>query len=239
MAGPLDTLLQLQDRDITLDRLRHRRAALPERAAVAACESQIAELMPRLLDARARRDEVSREERRLDDEARALEQRAAEVEKRLYSGEVSSPRELQAMQADIEQLRRHRSGVEDEELAQMERREALDREVADFEAQAADVERRLREQREALGGEETAVDEEIAGALRVREGLVGEVTPAMLTLYDRCRTEAHGVGVARLVGRTCQGCHLDIPATEAERIRREAEGTVAHCDNCGCILVPV
>ncbi|MBV8950565.1 MAG: hypothetical protein JOZ99_06805 [Actinobacteria bacterium] len=234
----LETLLELQDRDLALDRLRHRRATLPQRAAVAAAEAQLTALRPRLDDVRSRRDEVSREERRLDDEAAALEQRAAEVEKRLYSGEVSSPRELQAMQADVEQLRRHRGGVEDEELTLMERREALDGEVGELEAQAAELERQLQEQRDALGVEEAAVDREIAGEAAVRDGLVGGVAPALLQLYDRCRTAARGVGAARLVGRTCQGCHLDIPATEAERIHRDPEGTVAHCDNCGCILVP-
>jgi hypothetical protein len=238
-VSTLETLLTLQDRDIALDRLRHRRASLPERAAVGAAESQLAGLEPRLLDARARRDEVLMEERRLDDEARALEQRAAETEKRLYSGEISSPRELQAMQADVEQLRRHSSSVEDDELALMERREALDAEVGELESQVVEIERRLQEQRDALAAKEAAVDEEMAGELRVREQLVGDVTPQMLQLYDRCRIQAHGVGVARLVGRTCQGCHLDIPATEAEQVRRHAEGTVAHCDNCGCILVPV
>ena len=45
-------------------------------------------------------------------------------------------------------------------------------------------------------------------------------------------------GVARLVGSTCQGCHLTIPATEVDRIRRQPAGTLAFCDNCGAILVP-
>ncbi len=237
-VSTLDTLLTLQDRDIALDRLRHRRATLPERTAVAEGQAQLAALTPRLLDARARRDEISRDERRLDDEARALEQRANEMEKRLYSGEISSPRELQAMQADVEQLRRHRSSVEDDELAVMERRDALDTEVAELEARVAEIERMLEGQRGALAGKEAEVDQEIAAELTAREQLAGEVTPAMLQLYDRCRTAARGVGVARLVGRTCQGCHLDIPATEAERIRRTGDETVAHCDNCGCILVP-
>ena len=61
----------------------------------------------------------------------------------------------------------------------------------------------------------------------------------LVALYERCRRNAPGgVGAARLVGLTCQGCHLTIPSTEAERIRKSAEGTVAHCDNCGCILIP-
>ena len=69
---------------------------------------------------------VLAEERRIDDEAQAVGERADEVNKRLYSGTVSSPRELQAMQADIDMLHRRRSDLEDEELEIMEQREALD-----------------------------------------------------------------------------------------------------------------
>ncbi|HEY7136241.1 MAG TPA: C4-type zinc ribbon domain-containing protein [Acidimicrobiia bacterium] len=235
---PLDALLLLQERDTTLDRLRHRRETLPERAAVAAGEARIAQLAPRLDAVRARRDDVSREERRLDDEARSLEQRALEVEKRLYSGEVSSPRELQAMQADIEQLRRHRSDLEDEELEQMERRESLDAEVAAAESEVAEIEQSMQGQRAALAEQQSAIDEEVARERAARTEIADGVPPDLVALYERCRAQTRGVGAARLVGRTCQGCHLDIPSTEAEQIRREAGAKVAHCDNCGCILVP-
>jgi len=61
----------------------------------------------------------------------------------------------------------------------------------------------------------------------------------MLALYERCRSiAASGIGAARLVGHTCQGCHLTIPATEVDALRKSPPGTVAHCDNCGAILVP-
>ena len=53
-----------------------------------------------------------------------------------------------------------------------------------------------------------------------------------------CRAKANGVGAARLVGNTCQGCHLTIPATEVDRIRKAADGPIVFCDNCGTILVP-
>ena len=59
------------------------------------------------------------------------------MNKRLYSGTVSSPRELQAMQADIDMLHRRRSDLEDEELEVMEQREALDGELAALDAAIA------------------------------------------------------------------------------------------------------
>ena len=56
--------------------------------------------------------------------------------------------------------------------------------------------------------------------------------------YERRRAQNRGAGAARLVGTTCQACHLTIPSTEAEQIRRAAGSVVAYCDNCAAILVP-
>ncbi|MCZ7526477.1 MAG: C4-type zinc ribbon domain-containing protein [Acidimicrobiia bacterium] len=179
-----------------------------------------------------------REEERLEGEARALEDREREVDRRMYSGEVSSPRELQAMQADVDQLRRHRRMVEDRELEAMEAREALDREVAGVEAERATVQAELDRLGASLADQEAAIDAELAVELEARDKLASDIAADLLALYERCRERARGVGVARLVGSTCQGCHLSIPATEVDRIRREPPDTVAHCDNCGCILVP-
>jgi predicted nucleic acid-binding Zn-ribbon protein len=64
------------------------------------------------------------------------------------------------------------------------------------------------------------------------------VPEALLADYQRRRAQNRGAGAARLVGTTCGACHLSIPSTEAERIRRAGGAEVAYCDNCGAILVP-
>ena len=92
--------------------------------------------------------------------------------------------------------------------------------------------------RATLEASEAAIDREIADEQKARDAIAGELDPGLVAEYERRRVRAHGVGVARLVGNTCQGCHLTIPSTEVERIRRAPEGTISFCDNCGCILVP-
>jgi predicted nucleic acid-binding Zn-ribbon protein len=234
----LDTLLELQDRDTSIDRLRHRRDTLPERAALESVRTELTALRTQLDEATAQRDEVVREERRFDDEARSLEEKAADVERRMYSGEVTSPRELQTMQADVEQLRRHQGGLEDRELATMERREQLDERVGTLEARAGELgseESRLAAALTELEGE---IDEELGGERAARDQIAATVDADLLEDYEDCRQRARGMGAARLIGNTCQGCHLAIPSVEAERIRKSPPGTIAHCDNCGCILVP-
>jgi predicted nucleic acid-binding Zn-ribbon protein len=234
----LDMLLELQARDTAIDRLRHRRDTIPERAALDATRTDLAAVEQQLTDATEHRDEVAREERKLDDEAGSLESKATEVERTMYSGEVTSPRELQMLQADVDQLRRHHRSLEDRELEVMERREALDTEVADLTARAGELQGEASRLASVLSAAETEIDTELGGERIARNELAAAVETSLLQDYERCRERARGIGAARLNGTTCQGCHLSIPSVEAERIRKSPPGTVAHCDNCGCILVP-
>jgi predicted nucleic acid-binding Zn-ribbon protein len=234
----LEPLLALQERDLALDRLRHRRDSLPERAELAAVDALTTALQTRVGELRTELAEVARDEQRLDDEALSLRTQAESAEQKLYSGEVTSPRELQALQADVDQLRRHQRSVEDRELAAMERRQPIEEALAGVEGELAAASTHASELRAALTEQEAAIDAEAAVERQARAGVAAGVDDGLLGDYERTRAKANGVGAARLVGHTCQGCHLTIPATEVDRIRRGTGDGIAHCDNCGCILVP-
>jgi predicted nucleic acid-binding Zn-ribbon protein len=238
VTNELEVLLSLQERDSALERLLHRHQTLPEREALRDAEQRAAQLDARLTTTRADRDRVAREEQQLDDEARSLAGRASDVEARMYSGEVSSPKELQAMQADVEQLRRHQRTIENRELELMEAREPLDAIVSDLEQQRATVASEIDRHAATLGAAEAEIIAEMQQERAARDELAGGIDPALVREYERCRSLAKGAGVARLVGTTCQGCHLSIPAIEAEQIKRSGGQPLAHCDNCGAILVP-
>jgi predicted nucleic acid-binding Zn-ribbon protein len=237
-AEELERLLVVQEHDLALDRLRHRRDTLPERRQLADARAALTAIAAELTELEARRNTVRAEERRLDDEAEALGERAAEVDQRLYSGTVTSPRELQAMQADVDMLKRHRSELEDHELEVMEEREALDDQITAREGirkQHQDEEQQLAA---AISTAEAEIDAERAVEQSARDENAAGIRDVLIRDYEKRRARNRGAGAARLVGATCQACHLTIPSTEAERIRRSAGDEVAYCDNCGAILVP-
>lgn len=234
----LAALLRVQERDTGLDRLRYQRSTLSERAVIRDRRTLESQLAVDADSTRRDRDQTLAEERRLDDEAQDLARRAKEVDRRLYSGTVSSPRELQAMQADIDQLDRHRGAIEERELEVMEQREALDTQLAALDADLTRVQSELAELEASLRGRESALDAEIAVEEAARAEEAAAVGADLLADFERRRTQNHGAGVALLVGDTCQGCRLSIPATEVDRIRHDPDGGLAFCDNCGAILVP-
>lgn len=235
----LEALLVVQEHDTAADHLRHRRATLPEREALAGAEVELAAVATPLADALARRDEVARDVKRLEDEVASAGAKATEIDKRMYSGTISSPRDLQNMQGEIDQLRRHQRNLEDRELELMERQEALEEEVGELERRRDTATSTATAARAALAEQEAAIDAELVVEAGARAAAASALPDDLLALYDRCRERARGVGAARLVGHTCQGCRLTIPATEVDRIRHAGpDARVAHCDNCGAILVP-
>ena len=233
----LAALLRVQERDTGLDRLRYRRSALPERGLISERRVLESELAGRGESTRRDRDTALADERKLDDEAQALARKAKDVDSKLYSGTISSPRELLDMQADIDQLNRHRATIEEQELEVMERRETLDIELATIDTQLESVRAELGELESALAASEAEIDAEIAVEAAARAEEASAVGADLLADFERRRAQNHGAGVALLIGSTCQGCRLSIPATEVDRLRQDPEA-VASCDNCGAILVP-
>ena len=225
-ADELERLLVVQEHDLALDRLRHRRESLPERAELEATDgaTRVARrASSRELGAAARHACAPRRSASTTKRRRSA-RTSAEADQKLYSGTVTSPRELQAMQADVEMLKRHRT------------RSRRSRARGDGAAGGA---RRARSP--SARGRARQLDADVGAArsrrIAARRGRDRRRSRAAKTRHaaelaarhraDRCsrdyerrRAQNRGAGAARLVGTTCQACHLTIPSTEAERIRR-------------------
>ena len=236
-GGAFETLLEIQERDTAADRLRHRRATLPERAELSSLEDRLAALEIRLAAARARHAAVAQRQTTLEAEAAAVHRRIGEIDRRLYSGTVSASRELQAMSAEIDSLKALCASVEDDALAAMEEAEPLAEEVSKLEAEGASLRSEADRVRATIAEAESAIDAEVAAQEQVKAGMVGSVPVELLARYERLRAQLGGIGAARLVGSSCSGCHLTLPMSELARIKKRPRDELVFCDQCGRILV--
>ena len=90
----------------------------------------------------------------------------------------------------------------------------------------------------ALAQAETDIDMELLALDDQRAALVEAIDPALLARYERLRGRLQGVGVARLDGHKCTGCHLTLPGAEVEQVKRQArEEGIAECPECDRLLV--
>jgi len=233
----LHALLAVQEFDTQGDRLRHRRAHLPERVRLDAVTTELAELEAGGAAATAERDELARRQTELETELADLERRVTELDRRMRSGVVSAPRDLQAMAAQIEAMKRRRSDLEDSDLEVMEALDPLEAQIGALQDRWAVLDGEAGTLRAELAEAEAVIDKELTGVLDARRDAAAPLPAGLLATYERLRQRLGGVGAAPLVGSSCGGCHLTIPAGELDRIRRMAPDAVPTCEQCGRILV--
>src|SRR3954469_9458927 len=190
MTTTNEPLLVVQEHDSTIAHLRHRRTTQPERATLTQAEAVIRELEEPIAEVQGRHDVVSRDVKRLEDEAASAVAKVGEVEASMYSGSITSPRELQAMQGEVDQLRRHQRALEDRELELMESQEAIDAELAALSGRVGEAEAQAAVARPAVAGREAVIDGEISAETDARATAATDIPANLLALYDGCRAAA-------------------------------------------------
>lgn len=231
-------LLDLQAHDTRLDQLGHQLATLPEKEQQAAAAAALVDAEAVIVAEEATRDGLAREQKRIDDEVETLRAKRAGFDQKLYGGTVTNPRELQDLQEEIDALGRRITQLEDAEIEVMEQVEPVEARLAEL--------RTTLEQRRTVLDDATArlraasadLDAQIAAELEVRTQAAAGIDPVVVAEYDKLRAGLGGIAIARMVGGQCGGCHLALSAMEAARIRKLPAGELAHCEECGRILVP-
>jgi len=233
----IEALLEVQDHDTRLDQLRHQLAELPARTERDEAREALSGVSAAIEAAEAERADLSRDQRRLDDEIETLSTKRKQEETALYGGAITNARELQDLQEEITSIGRRITQLEDRDLEFMEKIEPIDASLAELATRRATA-------TEVLAGAEQrliAAEAELAVALEqaeaARSSIAGEVPADLLAEYEALRVGNGGVGVARLTGSQCGGCHLGLSAVELSRVRKMGPGEVTHCEECGRLLV--
>jgi hypothetical protein len=230
-------LLELADIDAELTRLEHRRRGLPELAELSRLEQRDRELRDELAVLQATEGDLRREQGKAEADVEQVRTRIDRDRSRLDAGQVSSPRELENLQSEIESLHRRQSDLEEVVLDVMERQE-----TAQSRLQAAQSEREQvgADAVVAIAGRDASLAEigEQAGKAADRRAAVLTDEPAdLVDLYERLRVQHGGVGAAALRRGRCEGCHLSLNTVDLNAIRAADADEVLRCEECRRILV--
>jgi predicted nucleic acid-binding Zn-ribbon protein len=231
----MDRILDLQELDSAIDRLEHRREQLEAGEELSAARKEMEDAESRLGELRLALDAVARESSRLEHEIDTIGAKLAAEEKRMYDGSIANPKELEALQHEIANLKERRSRAEDELLDQMVRREDLEARATDADADVTAA----RARADTIGGDAVreleGIDAELAERRRARAALVPELDEELVELYDDLRRQKKGVGAAAIVDGVCQACHEKLSAVELDRLKHTDD--VKRCEYCRRIVV--
>lgn len=238
-AAPDDQLrlLDLQALDSALDRLAHRRRTLPELAAADELQGRVDRLADDVVLLQTEDTDLGREQSKIDADVEVVRSRMAKDQQRLDTGQVSSPRELENLQSEIESLHRRQGDLEDAELEIMEKREVVQRRLSEVLAERERVALELAETEQRRDATFAEIDADAEKTTQQRAELATGIPAELLALYEKMRASSAGIGAAALHRGRCEGCHLQLNTTDLNRLRDAPADDVVRCEECRRILV--
>jgi len=233
MNGPALLALQLIDAD--LDQFPGRRQRLPEVAALAAAHQASVAIAAQQAAQRAIVAETAAAIEGCEHQGAEIARHKNRLDAQLKT--VIAPREAEALMHEIATLDGKRSELDDVELASMEQQGAAEQALAELEVEAGEAgERTAAAQADAdvalaaLAAEEATVRARRADADAV-------LNDAERAYYLAARKRHGGIGVCKVEGRTCSGCHVDISPGELDAMRLAPADELPECPNCARSLV--
>ncbi len=238
MASPVyEQLLTVQDLDLALLQYRHRQANHPIQLQIAELDDELATYQTTADEISGRQSELSAKEAELASEVAVIEAKRAEIDAKLYDGSVTGTKDLLALQDEAKMLVSRQSDLEDVELEIMEQVEQVDAELAPVTNQILGTVARRAEEEGLLATALAEIEQEIFTRETLRVEAAGPIPADLLSHYESLRDDLGGVAVARLVGSTCDGCHMALSAVSFDQIKRQADEALVNCDQCGRILI--
>jgi predicted nucleic acid-binding Zn-ribbon protein len=229
-------LLDIAEIDARILQLRHQLKTLPETKQIHDLQAERKKIDDVAIDVRTRRDDLALAQAKAEKDVEAVRTRRVKEQQRIDAGQVTNPKDLERLQAELANIDRRIGVLEDEELEVMEQLEEAIKAAAGSDLQIAEIDARILELTAVRAERGAEVERKLAEAIAEREPAIEGLPADLLALYDRLR-EQHGVGAAELRARQCGGCRLTVEPAELSRIRAAQSDEVIRHEECGVIMI--
>lgn len=163
-----------------------------------------------------------------------LDHRLKLLEQRLYSGSITNPKELYAVQQETQHLRAQQSRQEEMTLEVMDATDTL-REMAKQKSEALQRAEEAWTQFNASSVQRGEQLESKRQEVQARRDLfAGSIDAELLKRYETLKRSKQGRAVSRVEQSSCQWCRVILTPSELQRARVSQD--LQQCGNCGRIL---
>ena len=168
-------------------------------------------------------------------ESQSLASRIAETDQQLMNGTVTNHKELEALQASLDSLKRQKDAIENRLVETLEQVEKLTSSLSQLRITRDALESEWSEKISELKGEGKKLQQQFHLLKQKRESLAQNLNKSALSLYEQLRKRKAGVAIAPLKGDTCGACNMQVPSGVIS-LARMSESEPVYCPSCGRIL---
>ncbi len=160
--------------------------------------------------------------------------RTKELTKALYGSGVVSPREIRAMEEEIELLKANKQKLEARLMELWDLVPPAQERAAELAGRVERRKRVLAKRRKEAAAEHKELERRYRELLEMRPARAGAVPGPLLASYEAIRKRSGGVGMALVTPEsTCEACGMKVPEKTLVTVK---EDRVAYCESCHRIL---
>lgn len=177
------------------------------------------------------------EQQRSEIELTTLTTKIEESNELLMGGTIHNPKELEALQANIESLQRQRSTAETNSVEALYKSEEVTNQLADVQNKLTKLQANWDSSQSQLAEEDTKLKRAYLVLKKQREQLSERISSALLQRYEQMRQRKGGVAIATVENDTCSACHVQLPTGVLSTIVDQGKtDKQILCPTCGRLL---
>lgn len=231
MAIDLLPLIKLHKVDAAIQDIRERAAALDPGKSIRARIEFVSAAEEPVFE---RAKKLHQEQVDLELRQKGIDEKLAKFDKELYGGSIVNPREVEAIQKELQHLREQKSEIESRIIELWEEVPAAKQAADEGEARIQALKQELADHQKFVMQKKSEMEAQFKEQVAARKPLAANVDPNLLKQYETIRDRCGGIGMAEVNAKaSCLRCGMSQPERTMIAVK---EGKLITCESCHRIL---
>lgn len=157
-------------------------------------------------------------------------------QKKLYSGLVTNPKDLEDLQMESESLQKYLSVLEERQLEAMMEMEEAQKVYIAASTETAAIQTKMDAEHAELVAEKEGLETTISNVSSQKEAYLSSTEIPDFPVYNLLRKSSGSIAVTLMISNSCSSCGANIPSAIAQVARSPVN--LAFCPTCKRILHP-
>jgi len=178
---------------------------------------------------------LEHERKKLEDMVNLQNDKVKKNEEKLFSGTITSAKELLNYQEEIKLLKQNNDNVENKAIEFMISIDELKPKINEIEKSKAQIDSEIEIVKKEVDEKIRTISDSVKKLREKRTTVISKIPKDILVKYEETKNKKGGIAVAVLKDRFCDICNMEIPSGEAEKIKDINK--LYKCPLCGRILI--
>lgn len=178
---------------------------------------------------------LEHERKKLEDMIALQNEKIKKNEEKLFSGTITSAKELLNYQEEIKFLKQNNDNVESKAIELMISVDERKPKIKEIEKSVAQIDSEIEMVKKEVGEKTKVMSDAVKRLREKRTTVISKIPKDALAKYEETKAKKGGIAVAVLKDRFCDICNMEIPTGDAEKIKDLSK--LYKCPLCGRMLI--